>query len=296
MTIGFIGLGVMGRPMATRLARSGADLAVWSRTPGRCDEAQAFGARLCDDAPGVFRAADEAVILMLADEAATDAVLQSGEGLAANVRDRIVVNMGTMRPDWSLKRSRDVAAAGGAWIEAPVSGSRLPAERGELVAMLAGEIDVIARVRPLLSPLCRETFICGACPDALRMKLAVNLFLITMVTGLVEATHMAMRADLDLDVFRAILDAGPMASPVSRGKLEKLVRQEFSVQASIRDVLKNSRLVGAAARDAAAAAPLIETCTSLYERAARIGAADLDMAAVLRAYEDRSSESCAPHP
>lgn len=288
MTVGFIGLGVMGRPMAARLARTGVDLAVWSRTRRHCDEATALGARSCDRPEDVFARADEGVILMLADEAATDAVLASGPGLKGNVRGRTVINMGTMAPAWSEARARDMEEAGGEWVEAPVSGSRGPAEAGELVAMLAGPDAAVARVRTLLAPLCREIFVCGRAPDALRTKLAVNLFLITMVTGLVEAVHLARRSGLDLEVFRAILDAGPMASAVSRGKLDKLIRGDFAVQASIRDVLKNSMLVEDAARQAGAAAPLISVCSRLYEAAEQLGADHLDMAAVIHALEHRA--------
>ena len=288
MTLGFIGLGVMGRPMAARLARTGVELAVWSRTRRHCDEAAMLGARICDWPEDVFVKADEGVILMLADEAATDSVLASGPGLKGNVRRRTVINMGTMAPAWSEERARDVEEAGGEWVEAPVSGSRGPAEAGELVAMLAGPDAAVGRVRTLLEPLCRQTFACGRAPNALRTKLAVNLFLITMVTGLVEAVHLARGSDLDLEVFRAILDAGPMSSAVSRGKLDKLVRGDFAVQASIRDVLKNSRLVEGAALQAGAAAPLISVCARLYQAAEQLGAGELDMAAVIHALEHRA--------
>lgn len=87
--------------------------------------------------------------------------------------------------------------------------------------MLAG--DDAATIAPLLAPMCRETVICGAVPSALRMKLAVNLFLITMVTGLVEATYFAERHGLDLAQLVHILDAAPMASDVSRQKAAKLL-------------------------------------------------------------------------
>lgn len=285
MTVGFIGLGVMGRPMAARLAGAGVPLAVWSRTSAHCDQVVSMGARLCGDPGEVFEVADQAVILMLADEASSDAVLGQDAQLAAKVAGRTVINMGTMTPAWSARRSGEIRQAGGAWVEAPVSGSRGPAEAGELVAMLAGDPAALGVARAVIAPCCREVFDCGAAPNALRMKLAVNLFLITMVTGLVEATQFAARAGLHLETFRAILGAGPLSSPVARGKLDKLLARDFSVQASIRDVLKNSRLVEAATADAGAAAPLIGVCASMYERASEMGLGESDMAAVVRAFE-----------
>src|SRR3546814_9904121 len=101
--------------------------------------------------------------------------------------------------------------------------------------MLAGESAAIEAVRPLLRPMCRETVVCGPVPTALLMKLSVNLFLITMVTGLAEAVHFADRHGLDMQRFLAVLDAGPMASSVSRAKGLKLVARDFAVQATISD-------------------------------------------------------------
>jgi 3-hydroxyisobutyrate dehydrogenase len=118
----------------------------------------------------------EVVILMLATEAAVDEVLGRGSpGFPALVAGRTVVHMGTASPAWSLALEADVRAAGGSYVEAPVSGSRGPAEAGELVAMLAGDPAAVAEVRPLLAPMCRDAVDCGAVPGALLMKLAVNL-------------------------------------------------------------------------------------------------------------------------
>ena len=101
------------------------------------------------------------------------------------------------------------AAEGGRYVEAPVSGSRKPAEAGQLVAMLAGEPEDVASVRSLLAPMCRDAIACGPVPNALFMKLAVNLFMTAMVTGLAEAAHFAERHGLDLAQLVAVLDAGP---------------------------------------------------------------------------------------
>jgi 3-hydroxyisobutyrate dehydrogenase len=233
VTVGFLGLGTMGQPMALNLARKDVDLVVWNRSPGRAEPLDAAGARVAGSPAEVFASA-ETVILMLADGAATDTVLGRGDArFAAQVQDHLVVSMATVSPDYSRGLAADVRAAGGRYVESPVSGSRVPAEQAQLVAMAAGERNDVAAVRPLLDRMCRETFVCGDVPDALVMKLAVNLFLITMVTGLAEAVHFADRHGLDLTQLQSILDAGPMASPVSTLKVAKLVTDDFDVQASV---------------------------------------------------------------
>jgi 3-hydroxyisobutyrate dehydrogenase len=289
-TLGFIGLGAMGEPMALNLARAGRPLLVWNRSPAKCAVLAAAGATIAPDPAAVF-ARCEAVILMLVDGAAMDAVLARGEpSFAQRVEGRLLINMATTAPGYSKALADDIRAAGGRYVEAPVSGSRKPAEAGQLVAMLAGEPADVGAVRPLLAPICREAMACGPVPNALLMKLAVNLFLITMVTGLVEAVHFAERRGLDLALLVAILDAGPMASDVSRVKAAKLLKQEFSRQARISDVQKNNRFVVEAAREARIASPLIDVCFALYGETEALGLGDDDMVAVIRAIEQRTAK------
>jgi len=290
MKLGFIGLGHMGSAMALNLARAGADLAVWNRSAEKCRPLQEAGARMADSVRALFAEA-EVIILMLANSDAMDDVLMRGSaGFGELVRGRTVVQMGTTSPAYSSGLEIDIVAAGGRYVEAPVSGSRKPAEAGQLVGMLAGNPEAVEIVRPLLGPMCGQTFACGPVPQALVMKLSVNLFLITMVTGLAEAAHFAERQGVDLKLFREVLDAGPMASSVSKVKLPKLVDKEFSAQASITDVFMNNRLVVEAARAAGIASPLIDTCRALYAETEALGHGKLDMVAVIAALAERTAQ------
>ena len=288
MKTGFVGLGVMGQPMALNLARSGLELVVWNRTADRTAALREAGATVAASADEVFDSA-RTVILMLASDAAIDAVLTRGTpAFATKVRDHLVVNMGTTAPDYSRALEADIRAAGGAFVEAPVSGSRTPAEAGQLVAMVAGSEAAVQQVLPLLQPMCRESIPCGPVPSALTMKLAVNLFMINMVTGLAEAVHFAERHGLDLQQLRAVLDAGPMASHISKGKAAKLALRDFSVQAAVADVLMNTRLISDAARARGVATPLMDTTSALFAETLAQGHGRLDIISVVRAIEART--------
>jgi len=288
MEIGFIGLGVMGQPMALNLARAGTRLVVWNRSADRCGALKAAGATVAANAAEVF-ARTRTVLLMLYDAAAIDAVLGRGTPqFKTMVAGHVIVQMGTPSPAYSKSLDADIRAAGGAYVEAPVSGSLTPAEAGQLVGMLAGEPDRIAELQPLMAPMCREVFACGAVPGALLMKIAINAFLIPMVTGLAEAFHFADRHGLDVRQLQAILDAGPMASNVSKVKGAKLAAGDFSVQSAISDVLKNARLTTNAAREKGLASPLLDVCEALYAEAAELDHAAIDMAGVIKAIEARS--------
>lgn len=286
--IGFIGQGVMGQPMALNLVRAAVPLVVWNRTPQRCELLREAGAVVAADVVGVF-ARTRVVVLMLASDAAIDAVLgRGGRGFGDLVDGHLLIHMGTTSPEYSRALGEDIRTAGGHYVEAPVSGSRVPAEQAQLVAMVAGDAEDRAFVRSLLQPMCARVFDCGVVPSALLMKLAVNLFLITMVTGLVEAFHFAEVQQIDRGLLAAILAAGPMSSAVSRVKADKLVAGDYAVQASITDVLKNNQLIAEAARRAELASPLLDVCHALFRETLELGHGAEDMAAVLRALQART--------
>ena len=113
------------------------------------------------------------------------------------------------------------------------------------------------------------------------------------MTALAEAFHFAAGHGVDTRVLRRVLDAGPMASTVSRGKAAELVDGDFTVQASIRDVLMNNELIVAAARTGGLASPVLDVCRELYAETAALGHGELDMAAVIRAIERRTAAGTA---
>ncbi|MFC4729253.1 NAD(P)-dependent oxidoreductase [Coralloluteibacterium thermophilus] len=292
--VGFIGLGRMGAPMAGNLLRAGHDLLVWNRTRARAEALAEAGANVADTVADVF-ARCGTVILMLSDADAVDAVVGRGSAaFDARVRGRLLLNMGTFAPDQSAALARDVEAAGGGYVEAPVSGSRRPAEEGRLLAMTAGAPEAVARVGPLLRAMCRETYHCGPVPAALTMKLAVNTYLITSVTGLAEAFRFARGHGLDPALLGRILDDGPMASEVSRGKVAKLVARDYDAHAAVADVLKNNRLIAEAAVRRDLRLPLLEACLLLFSRAERLGYGGDDMAAVVEALEGAAPQERRP--
>ncbi|WP_419899996.1 NAD(P)-dependent oxidoreductase [Roseomonas sp. USHLN139] len=287
--IGFIGLGIMGQPMARNLMAAGTALVVWNRSAAAYGPFRAAGARVATSPAEVFAQA-RTVIVMLVDAAATDAVLGRGQpGFAAMVAGRTVICMGSNPPDYSRALGAEIEAAGGCYVEAPVSGSRKPAEAGQLVGMLGGDPAAVERVRPLLRPVCRETIVCGGLGQALLMKLSVNLYLNQMLAGLAEAVHFADRHGLDLASFQATIDAGPMACDVTRVKLPKLVSGDYFPQAVMNDALNSQGMITAAARAAGIATPLLDCGRALYAEAVAQGHGALDMVAVRKAIEARTA-------
>jgi 3-hydroxyisobutyrate dehydrogenase len=279
--VGFVGLGRMGEPMAVNLVRAGTALTVWNRSAPAAQRLAELGARVVPQPAEVFASCD-VILAMLANGAVLDEVLGRHDGrFSVPVGGRTLVNMGTVAPEYSRSLDADIRAQGGSFVEAPVSGSRVPAQQGALVAMLAGDAADVARVDEVIRPTCASTFHCGQVPRALEMKLAVNVYLITMMLGLVEAVRFADGRGLDRALLRDILDAGTMASPLSRVKAAKLVAGDFSPQASVSDVLYNSRLILDAATQIDADLPLLASCAGLLSQAQALGYGDQDVVAVI---------------
>jgi len=281
--VGFIGLGLMGSAIAGRILTE-RPLLVWNRTAAACDRLVAHGARAAESAAEVFEQC-RIVVVMVTDEHAIDDILRTTEHLLRGVT---LVQMSTVPPAYSAALADRVTRAGGRYVEAPVSGSRQPALDGRLIAMLAGD-DAVDEVIPVLRPACAAIHRCGTPPQAMQMKLAVNTFLITLVTGLAESFHFAEEHGLSTRLLAEILDAGPMASFVSRAKAQALVTGDFSPQAAIPDVLKNANLVVGSAREHVVAATLMEPSAQLYAEALALGHAGDDMAAVVSAYRARTA-------
>ncbi|MEW2305909.1 NAD(P)-dependent oxidoreductase [Streptomyces sp. NPDC006655] len=290
---GFVGLGVMGQPMALNLARAGTPLVVWNRTPERAEPLRAAGALVAASVEEVFARA-RVVIVMLLDEEVTDTVLgRGGPGFEKLVADRVVVSTGSTSPEYARGLAADVRAAGGRFVEAPVSGSRKPAEAGELVAMLGGDPETVAEVRPLLAPMCREAVHCGPAGSGVLMKLAVNLYLTTTIAALAESVHFAQRQGLDLETFRSVVDSGQLGSGVTRVKVPMLAAHDFTVQAATADAYASTRLIADAARAAGLATPLLDLSGDLYGESVRLGNGRLDMSSVLTAIEARTDAAAA---
>jgi reactive intermediate/imine deaminase len=177
--VGFIGLGTMGEAMALALVKAGTRLLVWNRTRARAEILAAAGADVAREAADVF-ACCATVLLMLVDGGAIDTVLdRGGTAFAVRVTGRTVVHMGTTSPAYSRGLEADIRSVGGHYVEAPVSGSRKPAEAGQLVAMLAGDADAVANARPLLAPMCRETVICTQRPQINPQECSMSKIAIT---------------------------------------------------------------------------------------------------------------------
>ncbi len=174
MRLGFLGLGLMGRPMALNLRRGGHELAVWNRTATACEPLREAGAAVAAT-PAAVAAASDITFAMLADPAAALAVAGGPDGAAAGLRPEAgYVDLSTVDAATSARVAALVAARGARFLEAPVSGSRQPAAEGRLVIMAAGDRSLYDEAAPLLDLLGKTRLYLGDVGQAARLKLVVN--------------------------------------------------------------------------------------------------------------------------
>jgi 3-hydroxyisobutyrate dehydrogenase len=173
MRIGVAGIGKMGAAIAARLMEVGHEVAVWNRTP---DKAKAVTGATAVATPAELAQRSDAIITILTDGAAIDAVYNGPSGLlSGDVKDKLFIEMSTVPPKIETALAPKVAGKGAVFVECPVGGSTTPARQGKLLGLLGGETTAAARALPILNQLCRKVEHCGPVGAGSSMKLAINL-------------------------------------------------------------------------------------------------------------------------
>jgi 3-hydroxyisobutyrate dehydrogenase len=175
MNIGVAGLGAMGAAIAARLIEVGHQVTVWNRSADKTKPLADAGAKVVSS-PAEVAAASEAVITILTDGAAIDAVYNGPKGLlSGDVKGKLLIEMSTVPPKVETDLAPKVRAKGAIFVECPVGGSTAPARKGQLLGLMGAEPADAARAKPILDQLCRKVEHCGPVGAGASMKLAINL-------------------------------------------------------------------------------------------------------------------------
>lgn len=205
MQIGVAGLGAMGANIAARLLEVGHQVTVWNRNTDKTKPLAAAGAKVAAS-PAALADAVEAVITILTDGAAIDAVYNGPNGLLfGNVKGKLFIEMSTVAPKVETELAPKVRAKGAAYVECPVGGSTGPARQGKLLGLMGAEPPDAERARPILEQLCRKVEHCGPVGTGAAMKLAINLPLMVAWQAYGEAFAIARQVGWEpkrlLDLF-----------------------------------------------------------------------------------------------
>lgn len=284
---GFIGLGLMGAPMAANLARAGFPLTVWNRTPDKAEPLRALGAVVADS-PAQVAAASEVVITMVSDDAALAEVLFGPAGLAGNLAaGSVVVDMSTTSPQAVRDAAARLAESGVALVDAPVFGSTEPATSGDLWAVVGAADGDLERVRPQLDTLCQTVYHVGPVGAGSLMKVAGNLIVTGMVGLLAESLSVGRAGGLDPRQMLDILTAIDFTSPLWKGKGSLVVDEDFAPRFPLRHALKDVRLARQVGRSLGFDLRIVAGAEEEYAAAAERGHAAEDVMAVIKGVDPK---------
>ncbi len=279
--LGFIGLGIMGRAMAANLLRAGFPLTVWNRTPNKGEPLLKGGAQWADSPAEVVEKSD-ITFVMVSDPPASREVLfsQDGGALSALREGKGYVEMSTIDPDTSTRLAEAVREQKALYLEAPVSGSKKPAEDGTLIIMAAGSKELYEMASPAFQVMGKKHYFLGEVGRGAQMKLVVNMIMGAMMTAFSEGVALAERAELPLDTLLEILDGGAMSNPMFRVKGPNLLKRNFPTAFPLKHIQKDLRLALALGESLQQPLPTAASANELFKMAKNLGLSDADFSAV----------------
>ncbi|CAN6719955.1 unnamed protein product [Malus baccata var. baccata] len=260
MEVGFLGLGIMGKAMSMNLLRHGFKVTVWNRTLSKSHELVEHGASVAETPAEVVRKCKYTIAMLSDPSAALSAIKERG----------------------------------GYFLEAPVSGSKKPAEDGQLVILAAGEKALYEEVIPAFNVMGKKSFYLGQVGNGAKMKLVVNMIMGSMMNAFSEGLVLAGRSGLEPSVLLDVLDLGGIANPMFRLKGPTMIQGSHSPAFPLKHQQKDMRLALALGDETATSMPVAAAANEAFKKARSMGLGDLDFSAVyetVKALEEPSRNS-----
>ncbi len=281
-TVGFIGLGHMGLPMALNVARAGFDVIAYNRTIAKAQALATEAGTRVAPTPRAAASGADVVITMLADETALRSACDGDKGILAGLRPgTIIVDMGTSGPTAVAALAESVASAGGVLLDAPVSGSTATAEAGALTIMVGGPSETVAAVTPVLEAMGQRIYHLGSVGAGSAMKLAVNLVIFGIGQAISEALVLAESAGIDREIAYDVFENSAVGAPMVKYRHEAFVRPGSVPTAfSLNLAAKDLNLIDRLATALGTSVPQSKTNLAQVEAAIAAGLGELDMAAI----------------
>jgi 3-hydroxyisobutyrate dehydrogenase-like beta-hydroxyacid dehydrogenase len=281
MRVAFFGLGIMGQAMATNLVKAGHEVTVWNRTPGKMVEGAGIAPTPAAAAQGA-----EVVWMCVSDTAAVEQVLFGSDGVEQSLTEGMVIaDSSTISPSATVKFAERVRSKGVAYVDAPMTGSKIGAANASLIFMVGGDEASIERLKPLFAAMGKKIFRMGDTGKGQATKLAMNLQIALIYEGVAEALTLATKLGVDAKQLFLLIDATMVRSGVVEYKAPFILNRDFTPNFPLRLMHKDIRLALEAAKEARVKLPALETVEEIYQMATEDGHSDLDYAATLTLLE-----------
>jgi 3-hydroxyisobutyrate dehydrogenase len=285
-TVTVLGTGIMGAGMARNLIGAGLDVTVWNRSPDRVRPLADAGARIATDVAGAVAGAD-VVVTMLFDADSVAQVME--EALPAMAPEAVWVQMSTVGLEGTERLAALAARHDVAFLDAPVLGTKAPAEQGTLTVLVGGPSALRGAVTPVFDAIGSKTLWIGEQPgDGHKLKLVANSWVGMVTAGTGQAIALAGALGLDPQLFLDVIAGGPLDLPYAQLKGKSMIADEFPTSFAVSGVVKDLGLIAAAMRGAEVHDGVVEALAAAFRTADTAGHGDEDMAAVVHAFRPRS--------
>ena len=285
--LGFIGLGLMGRPMSLNLLKAGFPLTVWNRTRARTEDPARAGARVAAT-PREVAANSDIVLTIVSDPPALESVLWGADGVLAGLqRGSVLIDSSTVSPALARRAAAACAERGADFLDAPVTGGTWGAEKGELVFMVGGKHEVLERVQTVLSAMGKKFFLLGDNGCGQTVKLAMNSLLALQVTALCEALALVMGAGIAGEKFVEVMQSSMARSGLLDVKAPLILAKNFAPSFPLRLMHKDLGLALDLANQLGVPLPAVAAAREVFNAVRGAATEDLDYAAIARFWQIR---------
>jgi 3-hydroxyisobutyrate dehydrogenase len=278
-SIAVLGTGIMGAPMARNLARAGFDVRVWNRTLDRAQPLADDGARVCMSAGEAADGADF-VLTIVSDTEAVEAAVDGGKLFAGGGGDAIWLQLSTVGIDGIERLSAVAASYDVPFVDAPVLGTRQPAEQGALTVLASGPAELESVCAPVFDAVGQRTLWLGPAGHGSRLKLVVNSWVLALTAATAEALALADGLGLDPKRFLDTIEGGPLDVAYAHVKGGAMIKREFPAAFPVDGAVKDARLILDAGRASGLELRVAEAVAAEMAGAAEAGHGREDMAAV----------------
>jgi 2-hydroxy-3-oxopropionate reductase len=283
--VGFIGLGIMGKPMAGNLLKAGYALSVYNRSEGSVTELKRLGATGCRN-PKEVAENSEVVILMLPDTPDVEEVIFGNNGVSDGAKPgSIVVDMSSISPVAARQFAEKLGRQGVEMLDAPVSGGQIGAQNATLSIMAGGKADVFEKVKPLFEKMGKNIVLIGGYGDGQVCKVANQVVVALTIEAIGEALLLAAKAGTDVMKVREALLGGFAQSRILEVHGERMIKRAFQPGFKIKLHKKDLDIALKTGRDLGVSLPNTATTQELFTAAAAYGGIDLDHSAMVQALE-----------
>ncbi|MGE5111220.1 MAG: NAD(P)-dependent oxidoreductase [Acidobacteriaceae bacterium] len=277
MRIAFLGLGIMGRPMAANLVKAGHEVAAWNRSKGK----EVAGAKVAGT-PAEAAQGAEVIWICVADTKAVEEVLFGSNGVERSLRPgMIVVDSSTILPGASKEFAGRVRAKGADFVDAPITGSKIGAEQGTLVFIVGGREESVEKLKPLFSAMGKQVIRVGEQGLGEAAKIGMNLMIALIFEGFAEALALTSKLGVPREKLVELIQASMIRSGVTDYKAPFVLKKDYSPNFPLRLMHKDIHLMLEAAKSANVKLPGLEKVEQVYEASVQEGWRDLDYAATV---------------